>query len=404
MAPPESIHSRTVRRAESANADSTGPRICHLADIHLGYRRYNKVTKSGLNQREVDINFAFQEAVTRIISIAPDLIIIAGDLFHAVRPSNSVVTFCFRQLRRLQQESRAPIVLVGGNHEAPKRVDTGSPLRLMAEIAGVFVSDSQAEKFTFPELSISVQCLPHAAILTKDKLPDLRADDSVKYNILAVHAQVEEEWISDFGGVTLALKELKPHEWEYIALGHVHLHRQVGLTAMYSGAIEHTSANIWSEAKELKGFLEVNLASGKRTFHSLTSPREVIVLEGIDAEGIEPAHVSAAIQERLDAIPGGVEGKIVRLEVANLPKEAYRYLDHKMLRLFRAKALNFTLDVKSTAMSSSAGARHPEKRMTLRQELEGFCTTLSLPDAERTKVTELLLKYLAAIEAENEAA
>jgi DNA repair exonuclease SbcCD nuclease subunit len=109
--------------------------ICHLADVHLGYRRYNRLTKTGLNQREVDVSLAFQEAITRIISLRPDIVVIAGDLFHSVRPSNAVVTFCFRQLRRLTRESGAQVVIVGGNHEAPKRVDTGSVLQIFSEIA-----------------------------------------------------------------------------------------------------------------------------------------------------------------------------------------------------------------------------------------------------------------------------
>jgi DNA repair exonuclease SbcCD nuclease subunit len=76
----------------------------------------------------------------------------------------------------------------------------------------------------------------------------MRADDRFEHNILVVHAQVNEKWVSDFGGVDVELKALSPHEWDYIALGHVHIHRAVGLNAAYSGSIEHTSTNIWGEA------------------------------------------------------------------------------------------------------------------------------------------------------------
>ena len=38
--------------------------VCHLADIHLGYRRYNRLSKNGQNQRELDVNLAFHEAIT----------------------------------------------------------------------------------------------------------------------------------------------------------------------------------------------------------------------------------------------------------------------------------------------------------------------------------------------------
>ena len=229
---------------------SSGIRICHLADVHLGYRRYNKLSKSGVNQREVDVNLAFQEAISRIIALHPDATIIAGDLFHSVRPSNAVVTFCFRQLRRLARETGAPVILVGGNHETPKRADTGSVLQLFSEIENVYVADATQETFTFKDKSLAVTCLPHAALLDKG-MPRLRADDRFQHNVLVVHAQVNEQWVSDFGGAELELKSLSPHEWDYIALGHVHMQRAVGLNAAYAGSIEHTSTNIWAESKEL---------------------------------------------------------------------------------------------------------------------------------------------------------
>jgi len=313
--------------------------LCHLADVHLGYRRYNKLNKTGLNQREVDVNVAFQEAVDRIVAIRPDVVVIAGDLFHSVRPSNSVITFCFRQLRKLVRITGAPVVIVGGNHEAPKRVDTGSVLQIFSEIDGVYVADSGLEVFTFPDRGLAVTCLPHAAF---SDLPttSLRADDRFPHNVLVAHAQVNQGWVSDIGGAELDLSALKPHEWDYIALGHVHIHRVVGHQAVYSGAVEHTSTNIWGEARELKGFLEVSLPTGKRTFHPLTSPREIVVLEPINGTGMEPDDVMRLISERIDGVAGGLDGKIARLTLANISRESYKNLDHKAQRALRMRALH----------------------------------------------------------------
>ena len=375
------------------------PRICHLADIHLGYRRYTKLTKGGLNQREVDVNIAFQECISRIISLKPDLTVIAGDLFHAVRPSNTVVTFCFRQIRRLVKESGAPVVIVGGNHETPKRADTGSVLRLFAEIEGVFVSDLNPERFAFPELNLSVQCLSHAAL--SEGVPQLRADDRYKYNILVLHAQVEERWMSEFGGVEVALRSLSPHEWNYIAFGHVHLYREIGLNGAYSGAIEHTASNIWGESKEPKGFLEVHVESCTKIFHPLTSPREVIVLDTINAESLTPEEVSQAIKERIEAVTGGIDGKILRLEVQNIPRETYRYLNHRELRSYRAAALNFTLDLRSSTENDLKHSKHGQLR-SLREELSEFCKEKISPEDERSEMSQLLLTYLDNVEAQNE--
>jgi exonuclease SbcD len=377
-------------------------RICHMADVHLGYRRYNKLTKHGINQREADVNLAFQEAIGRIISLKPDATIIAGDLFHAVRPSNANVTFCFRQLRRLARETGAPVIVIAGNHETPKRTDTGSVLQLFSEIEGVFVAESGFEVFPFKDRDLAITCLPHAALLEREKL-SLRADDRFTYNVLVVHAQVNERWISDFGGVELELKALAPHEWDYIALGHVHLQRVVGLNAAYSGAIEHTSANIWSEASELKGFLEVALPSGKRTFHPLTSPREIVVLEPIDAAPLEPQELTKLITERTEGIAGGIEGKIVRLEIKGISRESYRNLDHRELRALRAKALNLTLDISFAAVSLSSAALGAPGRGLLRDELIEFSKGGEVPGISHEEIARTLGTYLSKVEAKYEA-
>lgn len=377
-------------------------RVCHLADVHLGYRRYNKLAKSGVNQREVDVNLAFQEAIARIISLKPDLVIIAGDLFHSVRPSNAIVTFCFRQLRKLARESRAPVVIVGGNHEAPKRIDTGSVLQLFCEIEGVYVADGNREVFTFPEKSVAVTCLPHSAVMGLADLR-LRADDRFAHNILVAHAQVNERWVSDFGGAEVELKALVPHEWDYIALGHVHVQRVVGLNAVYSGSLEHTSANIWAEAKELKGFLEVSLPTGKRVFHPLSSPREVVVIEPIDALGLEPSALMEQIINRAEAVPGGLDGKIVRLTISNLTREVYKNLDHKALRALRAQALNLTLDITFVALVADARSVGQPGRGLLREQLIEFSKSWEVPGITQEEIAEVLGHYLAKVEAAHEA-
>jgi len=376
--------------------------ICHLSDVHLGYRRYNKLTKDGLNQREVDVNLAFQEAINRIIALKPNAVVIAGDLFHSVRPSNSVVTFCFRQLRKLVRESGAPVVIVGGNHEAPKRADTGSVLQLFSEIDGVYVADNGKEVFTFPDSGLAITCLPHAACADLAAL-SLRADDRFPHNILVVHAQVNEGWVSDFGGAELDLNALKPHEWDYIALGHVHLHRVVGRQAVYSGAIEHTSTNIWGEARELKGFLELSLPSGKRVFHPLTSPREVVVLEPIDGKEMEPQDLMTAIADRIDGVAGGLDGKIARLSLVNISRESYINLDHKALRTLRAKALHLTLDITFVSASGDVQAMGKPGKGVLRDQLVEFSKTWEAPGITHQEIAEVLERYLTKVEASHEA-
>ena len=377
-------------------------RICHIADVHLGYRRYNKLTKNGSNQREVDVSRAFQEAVTRMIALKPELVVIAGDLFHSVRPSNAVLTFCFRQIKRLSRGIEAPIIITGGNHEAPKRADTGSVLQLLTEIEHVYVADAGRTVFSFPEMDLSVCCLPHTAIESLKETP-LRADDNRSYNILVAHAQVNNGWVSDFGGAEVDLKALAPHEWDYIALGHVHVYQAVGSQAVYSGAIEHTANNIWSEAQDLKGFVEVSLPAGKRTFHALTTPREVVVLESINADGVRSESLMELIISGLEDIPGGIDGKIVRLSIQNVTREVYKNLDHKALRAYRARALNLSLDISFVSLVANTDALEKPGKGSMRDQLIEFGVSRDVPGISKEDIKNTLTSYISKMEEAYEA-
>jgi exonuclease SbcD len=376
-------------------------KVCHLADIHLGYRRYNRVTKNGQNQREVDISLAFREAVSKVISLKPNITIIAGDLFHHVRPTNSIITFSFREIRRLAQNTAAPVVIIAGNHEFPKRQDTGSALKILAEIDGVHISDNASEKFIFPEINTSVTCLPHSSLL-EDNKAKIRADDRYKYNILALHAQIGKEQISDFGGVEVDLTSLSQFEWDYIALGHLHEMKDVALNASYSGATEHTASNIWTEARKNKGFLEVRLPSRRKIFHALTSPREVLVLSPLDAQKMDPAEVLQAIESSITQVPGGIEGKIIRLEVNNISREIQMNLNHKRIRDIRARCLNFTLELKPPLSEYSLASLSSDKPKKLNDELAEYCDALNETTIPKEQIKSLLLNYLNKVEAGNE--
>lgn len=386
-------------REESSRPDRK-LRLCHIADAHLGYRRFNRLNRNGVNQREADVSAAFRETVDRVLALKPDLTLIAGDLFHTVRPSNSVLTFCFREIRRLARTGGAPVVITSGNHESPRRADSGSPLRLLAEIEGVHVADHKIENFYFPQLSTAVTALPHAALLDLRGV-SLRGNDSCQFNILLAHAQIGGGWMSDIGGAEVSLAQLAAHEWDYIALGHVHRMSEVGLSAAYSGSTEHTSFNFWGEASVNKGFLEVELPAGKRTFHALTSPREVVVLDDLDGAGADAAALMSLLRERIDNIAGGIEGKLVRLVIHNVTREVQRQLDFREFRKWRAAALHLALDLRTPDVRQPRLSRGNIGR--LEDELASFCRDWKFAQVSHESAAELLQRYIKRMDEEDEA-
>ena len=43
-------------------------KVIHFADIHLGYRQYQRQTPAGINQREADIAIAFRKTIDRTMT------------------------------------------------------------------------------------------------------------------------------------------------------------------------------------------------------------------------------------------------------------------------------------------------------------------------------------------------
>src|SRR5947209_14538832 len=106
-------------------------KLAHLADLHLGFRQYDRQTARGGNQREADVAEAFRRAVDDLLAQRPDLILFAGDVFHSVRPTNPAILFLFRELQRVRVAlPETPVVLIAGNHDTPRSVETGTILRL----------------------------------------------------------------------------------------------------------------------------------------------------------------------------------------------------------------------------------------------------------------------------------
>src|SRR5690606_6759055 len=250
--------------------------IAHLADLHLGYRAYARLAPGGINARERDVALAFRAALDRIIELRADLVLVAGDVFHTVRPSNAAIADAFRQFARLRARlPEAPVVIIAGNHDSPRAVETGSILRLLAEIPGIIVVDDAARRVHLEELGTSILCLPHSALATGERIA-LEPDPEARVNILMLHGDVrgggaEEKirYVSEYGGAAVETSEIRPERWDYVALGHYHIATEIAPNMWYAGGIERTSTNIWEEADGAKGFLTYDTETRRATFHPL---------------------------------------------------------------------------------------------------------------------------------------
>lgn len=389
--------------------------IAHLADLHLGYRAYHRLAPGGANQRERDVSDAVARAIAQVVAAEPDLVLVAGDLFHTVRPSNAAIMDGFRHFMRLRRGlPHAPVVIIAGNHDAPRTADAGSILRLLAEIPDVHVVDDAARTVPLPALEASVLCLPHASLLGAGT-PPIEPDATARVNILMLHATVSGTGIDDqllrmaeYGGAQIERSALREEAWDYVALGHYHNATRIAPNMWYAGAPERTATNVWAEADTRKGWVLFDADAREGTFHDVTT-REVVDLPrfsarlaaGVD-DGSEPEWLSAEevdrrILEAVSTLPGGVAGKVVRLVITDMPRDLFRQLDHARIRAIKAEALHFQLDARRPDAPRRT-TRGQTRRRSLEEEVTLFLTEWrpTTPGIDRERLVALGSRYLEA--------
>ena len=365
-------------------------RLAHLADPHLGIRRYHRQNQSGINQREADVAKAFRLAVESVIAAQPDAVVIAGDLFHSVRPTNAAIVFAFKQLQRLREAlPDAPLILVAGNHDTPRSAETGSILQLFEEL-GVDVAVDEVRRLEYPALDLSVLAVPHAPLMAAER-PSLRPEGDARYRVLLLHGEIEgvlptERHTVEYGGALVGLRELGVDSWSYVALGHYHVQREIAPNAWYSGSLEYVGNNPWGDQVDEaeqgirgKGWLLADLEHGTVTREPVEASRAVIDVDPVHAEGLGAEAIDKLIAERLRAIPGGVADRIVRLKVYDVPRHIARELDHAAIRAYKSEALHLHLDIRRPELHRTVGTGAPGRRQTLPELVHDYLSRRPLP-------------------------
>ncbi|HXN75477.1 MAG TPA: DNA repair exonuclease, partial [Gemmatimonadaceae bacterium] len=296
--------------------DAYSMRLVHLADIHLGFRQYQRQTPAGINQREADVAISLRRTIDKVIELKPDLVLVAGDVFHAVRPSNPAILYAFQQFSRLMQMlPNASVVMIAGNHDTPRTAETGCILRLFAQL-GITVVEGEMKRITIPEHDLSILAVPDMG------KPPFDPDPNAKYNILLLHGEIQGVLPRsgrelDRRPMAITEQELGAERWDYVALGHYHVYRQVGPNAYYSGSIDFTSTNSWGEKAEEdaakkggKGIIEQDIATGAHKFHPIPLLREWVDLPSLSGAGLSPASLDEAIRTTVENVDGGIDGKV----------------------------------------------------------------------------------------------
>jgi exonuclease SbcD len=321
-------------------------RLLHFSDLHLGVDNYGSIDPTnGLSTRVNDFLRVFDIIVDRAIEERYDAVLFTGDAFKNRDPSPTLQREFARRIVRLAQ-ARIPIVVLVGNHDLPNVVSRATPVEIyqVLEIPGVHVCRS-IEKIDVETASgrLQIVALPwitRSLLLSTDmyrNMQDLDFDREmeslISQAVAAEMKQLDPEYPAVLMGhvslqgavlgfeqsimlgkdVTVGLDDLHARSFDYVALGHIHKHQQVGAVppAVYAGSPERID---FGEEREAKGYVSVaiepNQGSERHTSWAFVElPARPFRTIRVDGSGDDPME---RVHRDITRIRHDVEGAIVR--------------------------------------------------------------------------------------------
>lgn len=312
--------------------------LAHLSELHLGHRAFGRV-EGGRNAREGDVVRAFHAAIQEVVRLGPDLVVMAGDVFDRPDPPSSAYVALARGLEALRKGlPDTPVVMVAGARDTPRRPGEPGPLAAIDSFPGVEAASGTARSVSLMDGELHVLLLPYRSAL-RPPFPKLRPDPDARWNVLVAHAEVGR---SGRGGIVL-----DRGAWDYVALGSRHVRTDVSEGVIYAGSLERIGTDPWEEVVEEKGFVTWDLETRRTAFHPVPV-RPVVSLAPTPVRPTDLESLNARIREVLDEVPGGIDGKVVRLHLRAVPRAWLGELDREVLVRSSGRALHLALVVEES--------------------------------------------------------
>jgi exonuclease SbcD len=279
-------------------------KFLHIADIHLGCRRYN------LDERTKDFARAWLDVVEdHAIANKVDFVLISGDFFNARRVEPEAMNHAIAGLERLR-EAGIPVVAIEGNHDQHEadavsrfswmrslsrwgflkllEPDTAEGFRLVPwneeNRQGSYVEIAGARIFGTHWFGTSA----NAAIpLLVDSLREARSEGL--FNILMLHTDVEGQ-LNRPNIPALSVEKMKELRGlvDYVALGHTHKRFEIENWAFNPGSLEAVSIDEYREERGVY-LVEVDAAHNVSATHSRDYTQRPFQRLSFDVSGAEDA-------------------------------------------------------------------------------------------------------------------
>jgi len=325
-------------------------RIAHISDTHLGYSRYARLDpETNRNQREVDVQRAYERVVDEILERDVDLVVHSGDVFDTVRPATHVIIHFLKQTFRITSKN-IPYLVIAGNHETPRLRTTTAALEYANLVNAVSVHGFEQEYHAeeVEGLTVGVTLVPHGALADVGAVtPEGGAD----VNVLVTHGLVPnlESRQHEMGEANLHAGMLEGR-FDYIALGHYHEFHEHKPNAYYAGATERFG---FGEVETTPGFAVVGFdGSGLQSVEHVEIPgRPMIDLAPIRARELDATQLTEEIRKRTGG--ADLDGAMVRLRAYDVRRGVASGVDRELIRDLQRRCLSFDLDLRPEERAES---------------------------------------------------
>jgi exonuclease SbcD len=290
-------------------------KFLHIADIHLGCRRYN------LEERTKDFFRAWADVIEKYaIPNRVDFVLICGDFFDRRNVDPQAMNHAMVGLKALK-EAGIPVVAIEGNHDQRDTLTEFSWMRSLSQWeylillepttdaenpismtpwndedrTGSYVDIAGARIFGSHWYGASANT---AIPLLSDAMR--RARDEGRFNILMLHTDVEGQIKRPIPALTIdKLNELKALT-NYVALGHTHKRFDIDNWAFNPGSLEPTAIDEYREERGLY-LVEVDEEQNVRAEHIKDYTQRPFQRISFDVSGcVDPQAVHEGLMETVE--------------------------------------------------------------------------------------------------------
>ena len=226
-------------------------KILHTSDWHLGRRLYGRLRYS-----EFEAFLSWLQATISTQQV--DILIVAGDIFDTMTPSNKAQALYYEFLGKVSKSCCQHVVIVAGNHDSPTFLDAPSNVLkfLNVHVIGTACDDLEDEVLVLGDDDNNPHCIIAAVPYLRDR--DVRSSsagesaDSKDANVIKGIGAHYNEVASIAKGKQAELIKIHQRHIPIIATGHLFAAGgkttdDDGVRDLYVGSLGQISADMFDE-------------------------------------------------------------------------------------------------------------------------------------------------------------